>query len=795
MIKNIISNPSLRLFCIGRESYIIFTGNTVTDKRPFIRIGDMRAIPAEVHPHIDGIILTHDMLGNPLQEKEYLSLPKTKRPYVLGVPEVILRYKHFLGLDKVLSAKYERTGGSASTEKGVLLYYTDLDQVEVYTDATRIFSLRKRAAQDMHFHQRNELIARTFQQYAGAYGSSALSQSGFFVINATPYFYNNGKIFAIDPPQSYYVDLATHSFDPRLLVSGAHSKLGYSFLSVISNRTFKFPLLRWHFYDLPDDIDDDAVTRFVQFAQMSMRTQIFRNAIRIPFVDSMIEKKDHEEHFSMHNKAGVCFTLDMGNAMWSITHKGHTSRGTIIPNLPYRVVHENIPSASALLSTYLPRSFESNRNQHSASESALLNAWVRFLDAHTVHVRTTSYQRIVNSTKKLARVTQPRILYALHNCFSVLKVQLFAAKESGALAPLLQNAHTQLEKTIAQITKEIGMRHTPYPHAQVVLQKTATGFVQLVEYNWNTDAHDEVHETQIKDKIISIDQESNSAFYKKEQARLLMLCAEINNKTPEVDASATSEMAAPAVSGAPALSERDIMSRNAIPQLKRRPIRNARVLVTISVLLLLVGALLFWLLSTLASGTDSVADVADSADATELEVQSNDTITQHTARIEDGAFTEEDFSISPPNLNATLFSDAYFSIQSPLGTVVVTLEEIVRLVNLIAQQNGFRQIGVDDLGVGNDPDLIYPFDLLVLPPSSEKYEIVANDSIWQVAISLINNQIVDFLSQLAVINTIIEEESLTVAEEQSLLRTIDEIIAASYSESLDDIAYSVRQKR
>ena len=68
-IRDIIKSDSDRLFIVDPECYIIFTGETTDDIKPFIRIGNWSDMPVELVPLIENIIITDGLVGNPSHEQ------------------------------------------------------------------------------------------------------------------------------------------------------------------------------------------------------------------------------------------------------------------------------------------------------------------------------------------------------------------------------------------------------------------------------------------------------------------------------------------------------------------------------------------------------------------------------------------------------------------------------------------------------------------------------------------------------------------------------------------------------
>ena len=68
-LDDIIKTERDRLFVIDRECFIVFTGDSLDDEKPFIRIGTYVDLPVEIIPLVENIVITDTMVGNPAIEQ------------------------------------------------------------------------------------------------------------------------------------------------------------------------------------------------------------------------------------------------------------------------------------------------------------------------------------------------------------------------------------------------------------------------------------------------------------------------------------------------------------------------------------------------------------------------------------------------------------------------------------------------------------------------------------------------------------------------------------------------------
>ena len=57
-LNDIIKNDDDRLFIITPECFIVFTGDSIEDEKPFIRIGNSLSLTPRIIPLIENIIIT-----------------------------------------------------------------------------------------------------------------------------------------------------------------------------------------------------------------------------------------------------------------------------------------------------------------------------------------------------------------------------------------------------------------------------------------------------------------------------------------------------------------------------------------------------------------------------------------------------------------------------------------------------------------------------------------------------------------------------------------------------------------
>ena len=101
-LTDIISGYADRLFVVDRECFIVFTGETLNDDIPFIRIGNYNNLPIEIIPLIENIVITDIIMGNPSHEQFNIDVRYMPSNRYIGSKHIVSKYLNFqkiFGLD------------------------------------------------------------------------------------------------------------------------------------------------------------------------------------------------------------------------------------------------------------------------------------------------------------------------------------------------------------------------------------------------------------------------------------------------------------------------------------------------------------------------------------------------------------------------------------------------------------------------------------------------------------------------------------------------------------------------
>ncbi len=216
-LKDIIKDDNHRLFIISPECFIIFTGDSTEDEKPFIRIGNSLALTPRVIPLIENIIITDLITGNPAHEQYNIDprfLPSNR---YIGSKLIVKRYLEFqklFGLDlnnativdieDIPQISKEQIISDRETFLGV--FYTDSNFKILYNQKT-LFDLK-----EIHQKYPGDVLVHTkLSEYSR---NSRFSGCGFVITNKATLFYKNSSFSTVDIPMHYYSSFAQLQIDP-----------------------------------------------------------------------------------------------------------------------------------------------------------------------------------------------------------------------------------------------------------------------------------------------------------------------------------------------------------------------------------------------------------------------------------------------------------------------------------------------------------------------------------------------------------------------------------------------------
>ena len=217
-LADIIKEETDRLFIIDRECYIIYTGSSLDDEKPFIRIGNYRDLPAEIIPLVETIAIPDKAVGNPAHERFNIDVNHLTATRFIGSRPVVTRYLDFqrlfgLDLKNVTIVDVEKDIPILSKEKltssrdaFIGIFYTN-GNFRIIHEGKTIFDLNdveKIAHDDRAIQDAISQAHRDTKKFTG---------SGIIVLDGNLLFYKKGYFTAYQFPERYLCDFAALSID------------------------------------------------------------------------------------------------------------------------------------------------------------------------------------------------------------------------------------------------------------------------------------------------------------------------------------------------------------------------------------------------------------------------------------------------------------------------------------------------------------------------------------------------------------------------------------------------------
>ncbi|RKX98144.1 MAG: hypothetical protein DRZ90_03905 [Spirochaetes bacterium] len=212
--------PESRIFRIGRECYVVYLGKERDDFRPFLRIGNARDIPDEVHEVLSTTVVTDDHVGNPLVE--ILLAPKFQGRYLgdTGVVATIRRFfKSFdLSTDDVTDYRKVKDG-----ERRHMVWFYSSGNIHLRYDERVIFDLDKREKEDRHFVRLFEEAKSEFLRNPLRYIRQDFSGQGVVLADGNVFWYEAGELLSFAAHPGFVARLMGDGVDPDFITASAYN--------------------------------------------------------------------------------------------------------------------------------------------------------------------------------------------------------------------------------------------------------------------------------------------------------------------------------------------------------------------------------------------------------------------------------------------------------------------------------------------------------------------------------------------------------------------------------------------
>jgi len=221
-LTDIIKNNSDRLFIVDTECFIIFTGGSLNDERPFIRIGTWYDLPVEIIPLVENIIVSDRILGNPSYEQFNIDVRHLETNRYIGGESILkrfLEYQRIFGLDltNVSLVNIEKDLPELSSQKHVSdrdqfigIFYSD-GNIKIDHGGKNIFDLNAINRDNLNNAEILDRISansKSTERYKGA---------GLIIIDNNPVFYQKGYFTSYQFPDKCLHDFSILQIDPSYI--------------------------------------------------------------------------------------------------------------------------------------------------------------------------------------------------------------------------------------------------------------------------------------------------------------------------------------------------------------------------------------------------------------------------------------------------------------------------------------------------------------------------------------------------------------------------------------------------
>jgi type II secretory pathway pseudopilin PulG len=226
-LDDIIHKDEDRVFAVDPECFIIFTGEVLSDTRPFIRVGNWIDLPAELIPLIENIIITDTMAGNPAHEQFNIDIKYLPVNRYIGSHSIVRRYLDYqkvFGLDlhnaSVVDAERDipdiSTSSAVSDRESFMgIFYND-GNFRIVHNKKKIFDLRESCDSPLTAQAIHEKIAGSIKN------QKRYSGCGMALIEGNPLYYRASAFASYLFPLRYYTKFRDLGINPRSLQAIIH---------------------------------------------------------------------------------------------------------------------------------------------------------------------------------------------------------------------------------------------------------------------------------------------------------------------------------------------------------------------------------------------------------------------------------------------------------------------------------------------------------------------------------------------------------------------------------------------
>lgn len=470
-----------RVFHIDRECYVIFIGATRQDVRPFIRIGNSPRVPDEVIHEIRDVIITDRLTGNPVSERNTVEQNLGSDIRYLGDPDIVTRFKNFVGHDDLPTEQFETTTREEKpeAEHSFVYFYRD-GGMSVYVGQDKIFSLTESEKRDRHYIELTRRIKSELLKDPLRIQKSDLQGTGFLRCGSTCMFFRDGQISATPVRSDSFLALARRGIDPDLVGIWNVSEVSEELVRLFKRTRLKRSALSL-FYPNPEDIT--PLARLFEATGEGAGANIVA-----------LGPDDHVQRNGLHYTAAngntaVRITGDLFADSVQIGAGDNSDASILLSGGPEPVIHaaghdpETVQLLDAVPYTIAPEEEPGERTL----SARYLSAWTPFVRAHV----DTSTMLVVEQIDQLfARPPQGRARDQLLKSIDQ-RVRAIDTAVSGPLALYFHNAATAVGLRVRRGGNDSGramttLSNTLSKYADKVSQSDASAAPCRADLYWTS---------------------------------------------------------------------------------------------------------------------------------------------------------------------------------------------------------------------------------------------------------------------------------------------------------------------
>ncbi|MFC1670487.1 hypothetical protein ACFL20_08845 [Spirochaetota bacterium] len=216
-IKDIIKSDKDRLFIVDPECFIVFTGDSLDDEKPFIRIGNWIDLPAEIIPLIENIIITDNIAGNPAFEQFNIDIEQDRSNKYIGIEHIVKEFLDFqklffldiqsasiVNIEKDIPELPEKT---TSNNQYIGVFYRD-SNFRILHNNREIFNLREVEKEYLDYNGIHDIISEKYRL------SNSYNGDGLVILDKSPMFYSNNTFLSYFLPGKYFDEFSKLNIDP-----------------------------------------------------------------------------------------------------------------------------------------------------------------------------------------------------------------------------------------------------------------------------------------------------------------------------------------------------------------------------------------------------------------------------------------------------------------------------------------------------------------------------------------------------------------------------------------------------